>query len=826
MGLPHFGDQRTDGSTRLSRMLQDLRYAVRALLRTPGYTAVALLALALGIGANTAIFSYVDVMLLRPLPYPHADRLFVPVSINQKRDVQRGSIGYADYEDWRRETDLFDAVAVFQGSTTTITGGTGDAENVSVALVSEDFFRLTDTHLLAGRGLGPVDNTTTDASRVAVISHGLWQRRFGGDPAIVGKQFRAGSVLHTVVGVLAPRATFPEDTQLFLPLVPSRFAREDLARRDNLIFQGLARLADGVTREQADARLRAIAARLEQQDRAREGWTNGVIPLRDYIVEPELKIALYVLLAAVGAVLLIACANLANLTLVRGASRAREMGVRLAIGASRGRLVRQLAAETLVLGLAGGALGVGVAAAAVNGLRALVPAGAPFVEHVALDARILVAAAVVTLVTVILVGLLPALTASAVHLTSALKEGGRGATEGRKVATLRGSLVVAEIAMAVVLLITAGLLVRSLDRLTSTSPGADIDRVLAARIGVPGARYSPAQRTEFFRSLMMRLPSEPGVEAAAATSYLPVGGGGFGLGRVFLFEGQPEPPATQDVAAMWSVITPDFFRTLGIPLVGGRPFEDRDRAESTPVMIVSESFAARMFPGQTAIGKRVRSWRDENVYREIVGVAADVSFSSLSDRAQPVVYVPHAQQGWGGMTIALRAAAGSPTSLAPILRRVVRSVDPELALSNVGTMELFARNSIARERLSASLMGVLAALSLALAVLGVYGIMSYSVAVRRQEMGVRLALGASPRDLYRLVLTRGMGLTGLGLAIGLAGAVAASQTLESLLFETSAFDPLAFTGMGLVLATTAFIACLLPARRAATADPLAALRSE
>jgi putative ABC transport system permease protein len=807
-------------------MVQDFRYAVRTLIKTPGYTTVALLALALGIGANTAIFSFVDVMLLRPLPYPNAERLYVPVSINTARDIQRGSVSYADYEDWRREANLFEAVAVYQASTTTITAGDGDAENVSVAIVSEDFFRLTAAPIIAGRGLGPADHATNDASRVAVLSYGLWQRRFGGDPASVGKQFRAGSVVHTVIGVLAPGATYPEDTQIFLPLVPSRFAREDLARRDNLIFQSLALMTTGVTKDQADAKLRTIAARLEQDDPARKGWTNGVVPLREYMVEPELKMALYVLLAAVAAVLLIACANLANLTLVRGAGRAREMGLRLAIGASRGRLVRQLAAESLVLALAGGALGIAVAAAAVNGLRALVPAGAPFIDYVAVDTRVFVAAAVVTLVTVILVGLLPAVTASRVHLTSSLKEGGRGSTDGRRTATLRGGLVVAEIALAVVLLVSAGLLVRSLARLTAISPGADIDRVLAARIGVPGARYTPPQRTEFYRTLLSRLSSEPGVEAAAATSFLPVGGGGFGLGRVFLYDGQPEPPATQDVPAMWSVITPDFFRTLGIPLIAGRAFDDRDRSDTTPVMIVSESFAARMFPGQPAIGRRVRSWRDENVYREIVAVVKDVSFSSLTDRGASVVYVPHAQQGWGGMTIALRAAIGSPESLAPTLRRVIRSMDPELALSSVGTMELFARNSIARERLSASLMTALAALSLALAVLGVYGIMSYSVAVRRQEMGVRLALGAAPRDLYRLVLGRGLGLTALGLAFGLAGALAAGRAVESLLYETSALDPAAFLGMAVVLTATAFIACLLPARRAAAADPLSALRSE
>jgi putative ABC transport system permease protein len=808
-------------------MLQDSRYALRTLLKTPGYTLVAVLALALGIGANAAIFSFVDVLLLRPLPYPHADRLFVPVSIHRARNLDRASISYADYEDWRRETDLFDAVAVFQPSSTTLTSDTGDAETVSTAIVSEDYFRLTEVLPLMGRGLGPADTAFDASSRVVVIASGLWQRRFGGDPAIVGQQVRVGGLPHTIVGVLPPRATYPEETQLFLPLVHRRFAPEDLQRRDNLIFLGLARLADGVTREQAEARMQAIAARLAQEDpAARQGWTNGLVPLREYIVDPPMRIALYALFGAVGAVLLIACANLANLTLVRGAGRAREMGVRLALGASRGRLVRQLAAESLLLGLFGGVLGLAAAWAAVPALASLVPPTAPFIEFVALDGRVLVVAAALTLVTVAGVGLLPAFTTSAVDPAGALRDGARGASHGRATSAVRNTLVVAEIAIAVVLLVSAGLLVRSLGRITSTAPGVDLDRVLAARIGVPGARYTPARRVEFFRTLSASLNEQAGVQAAAATSFVPAGGGGFGLGRVFLAEGAPEPPAGPDVPAMWTVITSDYFRVVGIPLVEGRTFDDRDASDSRPVIIVSESFAARMFPNGDASGRRVRSWRDENVYREIVGIVRDVPFDSLRDRNQSIVYVPHAQQGWGGMTVVVRAESGSPASLAPALRQVVRSLDPELALSNVGTLEVFARNSVAQERLSAVLMGALAALALGLAVLGVYGIMSYSVSLRRREMGLRLALGAAPRDLYRLVLRRGLLLTGVGLAIGLAGAVAASRALQGLLFEIDPFDPVAFAGMVIALGVTALVASIIPARRAARADPLVALRAD
>jgi putative ABC transport system permease protein len=807
-------------------MVQDLRYAVRGLLKAPGFTIVALVALALGIGANTAIFSFVDVLLLRPLPYPNADRLYATVSIHRTRGIDRGSVSYADYEDWRRDTEIFDRVAVLQPGSATITGGNGDPERLSALTVSEDFFSLVEARLLAGRGLGAADSAP-GAPAATVVGYGLWLSRFGGDPGTVGRVIRIGGVPHTIVGVLGPRATYPEETQLFLPLVPSRFATEDLQRRDNLIFQGMARLAPGAARDQADARLRAIAARLEQDlPASRAGWTNGLVPLREFIVEPELTTALYVLLGAVAAVLLIACANLANLTLVRGAGRSREIGVRLALGASRRRLVRQLVTESTLLGIAGGISGIALALAGLPALTALVPPGAPFVDHVTLDLRVLLASALLTALTVVIVGVLPALSTSAVAAHSVLKDGGRGTSQGRKASLLRSALVVAEVAIAIVLLVAAGVLLRSLHRASTVSPGADISRVLAARIGVPGSRYSPPQRTVLFRDLLTRLAAEPGVQAAAIASYLPAGGGGFDLGRVFLSEGQPEPPAGHDVPAMWIVVSPDYFRTLGIPLVSGRPFADRDRQNATPVMIVSESFAARMFPQQSALGRRVRSWRDENVYREIVGVVGDVPFSSLTDRGRAMVYVPHAQQGWGGMTIALRAAAGSPEMLTPALRRTVRALDSELALSDIGTMELFARNSIGRERLSAVLVGLLAGLALVLAVVGVYGVMSYSVSLRREEMGVRLALGAAPRDLHRVVLVRGLALTAVGLIAGLAGALWTNQALESLLYQTSAFDPLSFSAMTLLLLATAFVACWLPARRAAAADPLTTLRSE
>jgi putative ABC transport system permease protein len=573
--------------------------------------------------------------------------------------------------------------------------------------------------------------------------------------------------------------------------------------------------------------MRAIAARVAQDNpSSRQGWTNGLVPLREYIVDPDMRTALIVLMAAVVAVLLIACANLASLALVRGAGRAREISLRLALGAARSRLVRQLLAEALLLAAAGGALGIAVASAMVEGLRSFVPATAPFLDQVSIDVRVVAASAAMTLLTAVLFGVLPAITTSGVRVTDGLKDGSRSSA-GSKTGRLRAALVVAEISAAVVLLVAAGLLARSLTRLTDETPGADIDRVVAGRITLPGARYPNARvRTAFVEQLTGRLAAEPGVDAAAITTYLPAGGGGFGLGRVFLADGWPEPPAGPDVPAMWTVVSPEYFRTLGLRIRSGRAFDARDTDTSTPVIVVSETFARRAFAGDSPIGRRIRSWRDENKYREIVGVASDVPFSSLSDRNRAVVYIPYAQDSWGALIVTARAAQGPPELLAGALRRSVAALDPDLAVARIGTMSLFARESIARERVSTSLMTLLALAALVLAALGIYGVMSYSVAERRQEMGVRLALGASPRTLYRTILTQGLGLTAAGLGVGLLLAIAAARLLSGLLYGTSPFDTIAFLTTVAILALVALLACWVPARRAAHADPLIALRSE
>ena len=802
-----------------------MKYALRSLRRAPGYTLVAVLALALGIGANAAIFGAVDTVLLRPLPYPHADRLVVPVSENAERGIEHGSVTFADYVDWRAETGVFAYVALWRPINVDVTGA-GDPERMSAAQVSEEYFPLIDPALAAGRAMAAPD-FAADAPFVTVISHGLWQRRFGGAADVVGRTLTIAGTPHEVVGVLPDRAAWPEETDLFVPLRASGFSDDTRTRRDNMIFLAIARLADGVSIEQADAVLATIATRLAQADpQIRKGWTNRVVPLRDYVVEADVRRALLVLLGAVGAVLLIACANLASLSLVRAAGRSREIGIRFALGASRWRVVRQMASESLLIAAGGTALGLVLSIWMMEGIAAMAPEGTPFIDRLGLDARVAAAGMIFGLFAIAAAGVLPALAASGVELTPALKEGTPGSGASRRARFLRQSLVIAEVAIAVVLVASASLLIKSFERVSGVAPGADVDRVLAGRIALPGARYPTAEaRERFYRTLTGRLAALPDVEAAAATSYVPVGGGGFGLGRVFLAEGAPAPPAAPDTPAQWNVVTPDYFRALGIPVIRGRAFDARDTAESTPAIIVSASFARLMFGDADPIGRRTKSWRDENVLREIVGVVDDVRYRGLLEPTRPLVYVPHAQNAWGSLGIVLRARHGAPGALAPALRREIAAVDPLLAVANVRTMAETASGSIARERYTTLLVTLLAATALALGTLGIYGVLSFAVSTRRHEFGLRIALGASSGDLYRLVLGNGLALALIGIAVGGAGAVAASRLLAGLLYEVEPHDPASYAAAGTLILVTAIAACLLPARRAAHADPLQALKS-
>lgn len=804
-------------------MFQDLRLGVRTLWKSPAYTSVAVLALALGIGANVAIFSAVYAVLLAPLPYPEPHQLVVPISINTARGFDRVNVCFADFEDYRAMRDVFAGMSLIQPFGVDLTGG-GEPERIEAARVTTDFFSVLGTRPLVGRVLSSAD-FQAGAPLVAVISEGLWRRRFASDPAVSERELRLGGRPVQIVGVLPQTAVYPADTQAWLALDVSLLGRDERTRRDNFIFSAIARLSPTASLEHARTRVEAIAERVARDfPEARRHWSADVVTLRQFIVENELQRALLVLLAGVAAVLLIVCVNVASLLLARGTARAREMAIRLALGAKRGRLVRQLVIEHGVLGAAGGVAGVILSYWMIRALLLLAPEGIPFADRISLDMAALLAAVGITLLCVLGFGIIPALTASSARPIDALRQataigGGRG---GR----LRDGLVVAQMAVASVLLIAAGLLTRSFVTLANVDPGADVERVIAGRISVPAARYRTlVDRARFVKTLVDDLGREPGVTAAAATSYLPVGGPGFGLGRVFLPEGRPEPPAAPDVGAAWNVITPDYFRTVGIPLLQGRFFDDRDDDAATPVIIISHTFARSMFGDENPIGRRVRSWRDENVLREIVGVVADVRYGGLADDESSLVYVPHAQQGWSGMVIAVRAA-GDPASLASVMRRQLNRLDGELALADVGTMAEFASASIARERFSTMLLSAFAVSALTLASIGVYGVMAYTVGRRTRELGVRSAMGATPRQLASAVLGRGLWLTAAGTVIGIIIGVFAARALEGLLFGVTATDAVTFAAAPFVLAFAALAACYAPARRASRVDPVIALRAE
>jgi predicted permease len=578
----------------------------------------------------------------------------------------------------------------------------------------------------------------------------------------------------------------------------------------------------------AQARLGAMAAQLEHDNPVvRRGWTNTVIPLRASLVDPGLRTALFVLLAAVGAVLLIACANVANLALVRGSGRARELAVRVSLGASRRRLVEQLLVEGAVLAAAGAVLGCGLSALTLRALALIAPDGTPFLVDMHMNARVLGATVVIGAVAAVLSSVMPAWSNSAVGLGVSLRDGAAGSGTARGSSRWRHGLVIAEIAAAVILLTSAALLIQSFNRLSHVDPGVEVDHVLSAALSIPSARYpTDAARATFVRALVTQLDADPAIERAALTSYVPAGGGGFGLGRVFLAEGRPEPPQASDVPAQWTVVTPDYFATVGMHVTEGRPFTEQDGATARPVIIVSASFARAMFPGQSAIGRRVRSWRDENVLREIVGVVNDVKYSGLADRDRSVVYVPHRQNSWGALLVVVRARRGDPSALAGPVRAAVRTLDPTLAVSSLRSLADSARRSVADRRYATLLLSILAAVALGLSALGIYGVMSHAFALRRREMGIRLALGAGRGHVYALVLRHGLALAVTGLGIGIAGAAAATRLLDSLLFNTPATDRSAWLGMVAVVTGVATLACLLPARRAASADPTASLRAE
>jgi putative ABC transport system permease protein len=812
----------------MKSLLQDVRYGLRVLAKAPGFTAVAVLAIALGVAANTAIFSVINAVLLEPLPYREPGRLVSLWEMNRARDAHQNVLSPANLIDWKEQTDVFEDVAAFRDTRANLSGGGGEPEEVVVQYVTPNLFPLLGVEPIKGRGL-TAEDASPGANRVVVLGHGIWQRRFGGDPEVVGKSFNLGGTPVTVVGVM------PARFQWFIrkgsgtaapPEMYTPFALSDAYRkRQGRYMQAVARLKDGVTRERAELELNHLAARLEQQyPDFNKGWGAEVVSLRDQFAGP-IKPVLWVLLGAVGFLLLIACANVANLLLARGAARQKEIAIRTALGAGRARVVRQLLTESLLLAVGGGALGLLLAWWGVELLLALSPRDVLDLGGVSLNVPVLVFTLGVSLLTGVVFGVVPAFEASRVSTSESLKDGAKGTTVGSRSSLLRSLFVVVEIAMALVLLVGAGLMLKSFARLRSVDPGFEPDNLLTMRVSLPVRKYKEdAQVIAFTRQAAERLAALPGVEAAGAVNYLPFAGPGSATN--FKIVGRPDPPPGEEPDTDVRVTDENYFRAMNIPLLRGRMYTAQESAERGKVAVVTQSFVEKYFPNEEPLGKQLLvNMKDDINPTEIVGVVGDIKLHALDEEPHPTVYWPHAELVYSNMTFVVRTK-GEPTALGAAARGAIQAIDADQPVADMRPMGQFLAESVARARFSATLLGVFALVALVLAGVGVYGVMAYAVAQRTHEIGVRVALGAQARDVLRLVLGQGMALAGAGLALGLLGAFALTRLLSSLLFEVSTTDLTTYATLTGFLLVVALLACLIPARRATKVDPMVALRYE
>ena len=801
----------------MDTLLHDIRFGARMLLKNKGFTFVAIAALALGIGANTAIFGLVNGVLLRPLPFPRSERIVYFEGLNPTAGITQSNISYRDFTDWSQQSDLFSSTAAYYTSSSNLGADGAEPERVPRAGVTTGFFNVLGVQPALGRSFVPEDDKPETVT-VAILSHGLWERRFGADPGIIGQQVQISGRPITILGVMPPGFEFPEQTQIWM----TSGVKDSEEPRDNRSWQGIARLNPGVDLKQAQSRISAINAQNAKQfPDTNKGWDANLQVLHERMVR-EVKPSLLALLGAVGLVLLIACANVANLLLARGAARQKEIAVRAAMGASRGRIVRQMLTESILLSALGGIAGFLLSIWLTDVLLSILPEGAPRMDQVGIDYRVLGFVFGISALTGILFGLVPALQASKLDVSSSLKEGGRTG-EGHRRTSARSLLLIGEVALSLILLVGAGLLIKSFLRLQQVRPGFNPHNVLIASVALPAAKYNEQQRPEFFRQLMERLQTAPGVQAAGGGVNLPLGASNYSIGRAFIPEGRP---LTVDEAhdSNFSTITGDYFRALQIPLLAGRIFQMRDGPDALKVVIINESAAKRYFGSPAAaIGKRLSVWRDEKFMREIVGVVGDTKTGALDAENAAQLYVPHAQDPqWNFMGLVIRTA-GDPATFATTLRREVQAIDKDQPIYAVRTMDDVVMNSLGTRRVSMQLFAVFAGAALLLAAIGIYGVMAYSVTQRTQEIGIRMAIGAGKSDVLGLVIRQGMALTTIGVAVGLAGAFALTRLIANLLFGVAATDPFTFCAIPLLLLFVALAACYLPARRAARLNPVKAL---
>ena len=809
-------------------LLQDLRYGVRVLLKKPSFTSIAIVTIALGVGANSAIFSVVNAVLLRPLSYLNSEQLVMIWGKLPAHGLEKLSASGPEFVDYRERNHALSSIAAYTSSGRNLTGA-GEPERVTTTFVTAGFFSVLETLPWRGRTfVAEEDQPGHDQS--VILSYSIWQRRFAGDDSIVGQSITIDGKVHVVVGVMPPDFEFPDaDTQIWKPIA---FTAEDLSEdeRGSHYLSLIARMKPGVQFEQAQADVASIAAGLQKEHPGHyeegSGWSASVVGLHEETVG-DVRLTLLVLLSAVGFVLLIACANVANLVLARTATRQREMAIRSALGAGRLRIIRQVLTESLSLSLSGGALGILVALWGKELLASLSPANLPRLKEVSIDSRVLLFTLAISVFTGLVFGIVPALQASNLNLSEALKESGSKSTASKSRLRLRGLFVVGEIALAMVLLVGAVLMIRSLNALQRVEMGFDPSNVLTMRLSLPRSVYSePRRQRAFYDQVINRIEALPEVNSAGVVNFLPLSG--TGNQRNISVEGQPENPINVE----FRISNPGYFRAIGIELRLGRLYDEHDRENSTYVAVVNEAFLRIFLPDQDPLGKRIKMGGMNSPFQwlSIVGVVKDLKHRGLDVEAKPEMYVPYSQPplpDWNiqSMFVAVRTK-NEPKGLIGAARGIVQEIDKDQPIYGVSTMQQLLGKSLAPRRFNMLLMGMFSAIALALASIGIYGVMSYSVTERTREIGIRMALGARTGDVLRMVVKQGVTLTLLGVGIGLAASFALTRLIESLLFKVSAADPLTFALIPILLTGAALGASVVPAHRATKVDPMIALRYE
>lgn len=797
---------------------QDVRYGVRMMLKKPGFTAIAVITLALGIGANTAVFSVVNGVLLRPLPYKNVETILTVWQQNSKTGEKEDGASPANVLDWGERNEVFERLAAAEPYSHRLSGS-GDPESFRSWLVSDGFFEILGVGALQGRTFLP-DEYKDGNERVVVIGERFWRGRFGGDPGIIGQSLQLNGQPHTVVGVMPSAFEFPSGRVMWAPRIVRDRDKQD---RGSGYIKVIARVKPGVTREQAQQGMESLQSRLAEEYPEDKERGVVVVPLAEQMVA-QARPALLLLLGAAGLVLLIACANVANLLLARGAWRQKEFAIRAALGAARSRLIRQLITESVLLGFLGGAGGILTAWWCIDLVLAFIPASLPRNTEISFDERVLMFSLAVSLLTAFIFGLAPSLQFSKPILQESLKEGRRAGGGGSFNHRLRNLLVVSEIALALTLLIGAGLLVRSFVRILQVDPGFSAANALSLEVHVWGSRRTAQQRAAFFEETIDRIAVLPGVEAAGAVSALPFHDNSIDINGTFSVEGRPA--TAQEPTSFLTVTTGDYFTAMAIPLRSGRLFTRSDREGSQPVALIGETTARRFWPDEDPVGKKIKlAFLGQPKIREIIGVVGDARHTGLDSNPRTEIFLPHLQEPYGSMTYVIRTARESATLLQAV-KNEVWAVNKDLPFASIATIDELVSRSLGERRFNLLLLGSFAVIALTLASIGIYGVMSFSISRRTHEFGVRMALGAQTVDVITLVLREGMILTMIGVAVGLAASLALTRLLSSLLFGVTATDPVTFVVISLVLAGVALTACFVPARRATKVDPMIALRYE